>query len=102
MYEEILNYLIDMAINLAVCMFYPFLCGAQIIIDLVLLVWTTFWNLFTAIYSLCSSIYNMFYSFVYLIFPNTWIFLICLGILIVLIMRIYSILKDTEIAGFKI
>lgn len=100
--DGLITYLVELLLELLYGVFYPVVCFFRIFINVVVYIWRTFYNLFESMYDLFDSVYSYISTYLGLIFPSAWTYLLCLGLLIVFVLRIYHFVKDISIAGFKI
>ena len=100
--DGLIKYLVEIAVQILYGIFYPVVSIFKIFINVVNYIWGSLYDMVVSFYNLFTSLYTFINNLFSLIFPNTYVALILVGITIVFLFRVYHFVKDIELGGFKI
>lgn len=100
--DGLITYLVELAYSCLFALFYPVYAILKMVIGWLVYIWDSFYNFIFGIIDLVNSFISFWYDLLFSWMPTPILGVLVLGFLIVVAQRVYSYLKDIEIAGFKI
>lgn len=92
----------DLLYNLVYLVLYPAIRIFNMLLNAVISALDELRLLYHSIIGLGYTVSNLIINTFGVLFPATWTTLILLGVVIVVVLRVYFFVKDISIAGFKI